>query len=141
MNELGYQGKWVVVFYSVAVQNLIVLDWLHISILFPNEEKGSSIGGFQRVDIVAFLLFLEEFIEGIVFVSWHRVDFAVDRAWGVWEEVNGMIPFSQWGKSSRCLLTKYLLVLKVFWRYEFIKLWFSFSSRLLSSTGSSSCFV
>ena len=84
----------MVIFHGVAVQNLIVLDWLHISILFPNKEKGSSIGGFQRADIVALSMFLEEFIKGIVFVLWHRVDLAVDKAWGVWEEVNGMVPFS-----------------------------------------------
>ena len=84
----------MVVLHSVAVQNWIVLDWLHVSILFPNEEKGSGIRGFQGVDITAFLLLLEEFIKGIVFVSWHRIDFTIDRTWGIWEEVNGVIPFS-----------------------------------------------
>ena len=84
----------MVVFHCVAVQNLIVLDWSHISIHFPNEEKGSGIGGLRGTDIVTLLLFLEEFIKGIVFMSWHRVDFAVDRTWGVWEEVNSMISFS-----------------------------------------------
>ena len=84
----------MVVLYSVAVQNSIVLDWSYVSILFPNEEKGSRIGGFRGTNIVALLLFLEEFIKSIIFVLWHRVDFAVDRTWGVWEKVNGVIPFS-----------------------------------------------
>ena len=84
----------MVVFHGVAIQNSIVLDWLYISVLFSNEEKGSSIRGFQRADIIAFSLFLEEFIKGIVFVPRHRVDFTVNRAWSIWEEVNGMVPFS-----------------------------------------------
>ena len=84
----------MVVLYSVAVQNSIVLDWSYISILFPNEENGSSIRGFRRANVITFTLFLEEFIEGIIFMSGHGVDLAVDRTWGVWEKVNGVIPLS-----------------------------------------------
>ena len=36
----------MVVLHSVAVQNSIVLDWSYVSILFPNEEKGSGVRGF-----------------------------------------------------------------------------------------------
>ena len=83
----------MVVLHSVAVQDSIILDWSYISVLFSNKEKGSGIGGLQRADIIAFSLFLEEFVKGIVFMSWHRVDLAIDRTWGVWEEVNSVIPF------------------------------------------------
>ena len=79
---------------SVAVQDLIVLDGSYISIFFSNEEKGSRIGGFRGTNIVALLLFLEEFIKGVIFVSRHKVDLAIDRTRGIWEKVNGMIPFS-----------------------------------------------
>ena len=84
----------MVILHSVAVQDLIVLDRSYVSILFSNKEKGSRIGGFQGTNIVALLLFLEEFIKGVVFMSWHRVDLAIDRTWGIWDKINGMIPFS-----------------------------------------------
>ena len=121
----------MIVLHSVAVQNSIVLNWSYVSILFSDEEKGSGIRGFQRANVITFALLLEEFIEGIVFVSGHGVDLAIDRTWGVWEKVNGMIPFSSWGKSPGGLFTKYLLVAKVFQRYELLEFGFSFSSRLL----------
>ena len=84
----------MVIFHGVAVQNVIVLDWPQIPILFPNEEKGSSVGVFRGADIIAFSLFLEEFIKCIIFMLWLGVNLAVNRAWSVWEEINSMIPFS-----------------------------------------------
>ena len=103
----------MVVLYSVAVQGSVVLYWSQISIIFSDEEKGSGIRGLQGADIVAFSLLLEELVKGIALVSWHGVDFAVYRAWSVWEEIDSMIPFPRWGGSLRRLFTKYLLVPKV----------------------------
>ena len=121
----------MIVLHSVAVQNLIVLDRSYVSILFPDKEKWSGVRGFRRANVITFALLLDEFIEGIIFMLGHGVDLAVDRTWGVSEKVNGMIPFSRWRKPPRGLFTKYLLVAKVFQRYELFEFGFSFSSRLL----------
>ena len=66
------------------------------------------------MNVITFALLLEEFIEGIIFMSGHGVDLAVDRTWGIWEKVDGVIPFSRWRESPRGLFTKYFLVAKVF---------------------------
>ena len=121
----------MVVLYGIAVQDSIVLDWSYVSVLFPDEEKRGSIGRFRGANIIAFSLFVKEFVESTVLMSWHRVDFAVDRTWGVWEKINSVVPFSRWGKSSRGLFAKYLLVTEVFWGYELFKFGLGFSSRLL----------
>ena len=74
---------------------------------------------------------MKELVKGTVLVSRHGVNLAVDRAWGVWEKVNGMIPFSGGRESPGGLFTKYLLVAKVFSRYELFEFGFSFFSCLL----------
>ena len=106
--------------------------WSQVSILFSDEEKGSGIRRLRGADIIAFSLFLEELVKGIALMSWHGVDFAIYRAWSVWEEIDSMVPFSRWGESSRCLFTEYFFVAKIFWGYEFFKFWFSFTGCLLS---------
>ena len=131
----------MVVFYSIAVQDSIVLDWSQVSILFPNEEKGGSIGRLGGANIIALSLFMKELIKSTVLMPWHGVNLAVDRAWGAWEKVNGMIPFSGGRESSGGLFTKYLLVTKVFSRYELFKLGFSFVSCLLGKASGCGCFA
>ena len=115
--------------------------WPQVSILFPDEEKGSGIRGFRGANIIAFSLFMKELVESVVLVSWHGINLAVDGTWGVWEKVDSMVPFSGWGESSRCLFTEYLFVAKIFWRYEFFRFGFSFPSRLLGKIGGCSRFM
>ena len=106
--------------------------WSQISILFSDNEKRSGIRGLQGADIVAFSLLLEELVKGIALMLWHGVEFAIYRAWSIWEEIDSMVPFPRWGESSRCLFAKYLLVAKVFWGHDLFESWLSFLGCLLS---------
>ena len=93
IHKLPDERKQGGVLDSEGIQSVVISDGSKVSILLLDEEEGECVGRLGLADVPLFKVLCNELLQGNIFSQGQRVHLAVHRIWGVWFQINGVVPF------------------------------------------------
>ena len=79
VDKIGDQGKGIRVLNSMAIEILVVLARSEATILFFDEEKRRSLGGFGQANFSRAKVFIDELIRSFPFFDREGIEFSYFR--------------------------------------------------------------
>ena len=92
--EVRDEGEGVLILDSVQIEASIILNRSQLAVSLLDEEEGGCVGRLGWLDVSLCILFLDEFLQCLVFCWCHWVYLARYGIWCVGFEFNCVVPGS-----------------------------------------------